>query len=549
MKIEDINGQIYFNSNKSDALSVDNSILKDFCKLINDLNLKDFINFCKNKKITRIDKDTLKDYCDDNSLPEKSLPIINVGTIDYNKYSNIVGNLDTLLDELDLHCLNATNELNELLEHYNELYELTYTNNDEDGFFDNLKRVPGLSIHYKVNVLNDPIEYIEQINTLKVKLKSFTNHIRFFEMINDVFEDIADTYFEIDLSGLEEKINELNDFINNMSLEEIENNIITIEEKKKSINQIVEVDSIDYSKMSNDDLEKHIQDEFKNTDFYKINELKCKELENIKKNLIDILEFSILKKKDKELLTLLKEQTEIIYEIIHFQYIEFNELFTKTINGCSSKNKEKTTFVKLLDEVDKDSPFEITEQPITISDKAYWVKFGTLLTKLSAMSPLFWANGLYTPIGPIPLPTIYMNMGVIAPMVIEPVSGASIGSSFIIVPFLTITGTVISPYLMFINLGNTPVGPVMPMTIMCMFTWRSSMVTLLSDIKSEVVSPASFSSGSISIDMNPQLTLLLGIIIRDDLPPYKRLSLANIPFVLQTLSKIILKQKQTVGLP
>ena len=83
-----------------------------------------------------------------------------------------------------------------------------------------------------------------------------------------------------------------------------------------------------------------------------------------------------------------------------------------------------------------------------IDSYAYWIKYCTTATLVNTMLPMYWATGLITPIGPIPLPIIFI------PMVVIPGRVTSVIG-------LGICGICPLPMIYFVNVGDIP-GSIIP---------------------------------------------------------------------------------------
>lgn len=549
MNIKVIEDRVYFFASERGSIEIDDSLINEFCKNLKNLNLQDFINYCEREKIEQItDEDILKYCAVDGQLPELPEPIIGVG--EFNEFvsgqTNITGDkkeLDDLLDNLDIECVKeskiASDKLQELTEYILENYE---------DWKEEIGKVNELSSKY----LFSP-SFSNQKNTAFAFIRTqLFRFIQYFNILENLDEEISEPQqidSSVDTDYAERLQNNLKDYISGLSVDEIEANREEIESRKQEINNLSVDDEIDLSTMNSDEVEQYTKNQFENSTFYINTENRISVCNDIINSILILKENEFIGRRDKVYLEKLEEKTENIRNVYEYQLFGFSEDLKIAAEKCPETTTEKQEYNQLLDEIDENSIFEITDQPITIEDRQYWVKFANLATKLSIISVPFWSTGINISGVPIPLPTIYINLGVINVKVPIPEIGINTSLPFLIVPFLAITGTVVSPYFLFVNIGENPIGPVGPNSMVCLFTWRSFLTEIKSNLESKELKPVTLKSGPIDIDLQANLTRILSIMVRDDLPPYKRLKLTNIPFVVFSLLNMIKIQRQTTGLP
>lgn len=467
---------------------------QEFCEATTQLSLQDFLEYCRNKNTIRITQQDVFDYCKsvDVELPN---PIIGVGDIP-NQLSEPI--------EIDLPCVNKITELN------NELSEYIKTEPE-------LKIDLRLSLTFPTDTdviaINQKHEYW---NSIVIKIQE---QISAFHTLDSQTHEVPEAS-AVDLSEAQQQQSALIEYVNSVNGEDLD-----IEEVKVDLGDDVK------------------EVEFEETEFYRSTTLKL----NILTRILDFsntLESQGVEENKLELLVETARKLQTIYGT----FLTFDKKIKEATALCSSDPVEIGESEQLLSEVPLGSKFDITSQDVTIQDARYWRKFAALLTKTSLITPVFWSTGFIGPSGPIPFPSTYISMGVISINVPLPQNLGTGSLPFLIVPFLNITGTILSPYVLFINLSDAQIGPVAPMSSVCLLSWRSANVAINS-IESKVLKPLTVKVGKYDLDLNSSLTMLLSMILREDYPPYSRLKMTNVPFVVFSLLKIIMTQKSTVGLP
>ena len=541
MNITLINGQLFFTKN-NDSLNISDSAVNDFLQATTLLDASDVFTYCKNvqkQTLEPIRSQDILDFCKSNGeLLHPSTPITNIG--DFNDYISTEepsGSLNDLLDELEskgAKCIKPmkalTDNLTTIINQTIDLYPIFIT------FFNE-------TIQNKVNY------YTTFLPTYSI------NKIKAYALISDNFNFLSNKYqkfleLDAELQEVEEQNNNMDDitrlqtelaeYVASLTPDEIEQYKNIIAEKKQEITNLSEDDNTE-------------TEEFQETPFYlnfteRINT--CNEIVVI----IDrIKDNSFIRIRDKKAIVELKNKCITLRDLYDYQINDYIEELNQVQQQCHGGEEDALipTPQQFIDEVPLGSDFDITSQEITILDRAYWVKFAKLLTRLGLMIPPFWANGIYLipSFIPVPLPTKYINLGVISIKVPMPPTGTMTPLPFLIVPFLAITGIVVTPYVLFVNISNAPIGPIAPMSAVCLYTWRSGLVNAIVNSGSEEVKPVTVTVGSVKLDVSPHITLLLSMLLKDDFPPYNRLKLTNIPFVLLSLMKYLAIQRMTVGLP
>lgn len=538
MNVTLINGQLFFTKN-NDSLNISDSAVVDFIKATTLLDASDVFTYCKSvqkKTLEPIQAQDILNFCKSNGvLLNTSTPITNTGVFnEYISNDEPSGTLDDLLVELEskgAKCVKPmkalTDYLTTIINQTQELYPLFIT------FFNEAIQNKGdysILPTYSLNKKESFALIGRNFNLLSIKYQKFLDldaELQEVEEQNNNMEDITRLQTE------------LADYVASLTPEEIVQYKNIIEEKKQEINNLSEDDNTE-------------NEEFQETPFYlnfaeRINT--CNEIiviiDRIKDN-------SFIRIQDKNAIIELKNKSIVLRDLYDYQINGYIEELNQIQQQCHGEEEAlNPTPQQFIEEVPLGSDFDITSQEITILDRAYWVKFAKLLTRLGLMIPPFWANGIYLipSFVPVPLPTKYINLGVISIKVPMPPTGAMTPLPFLIVPFLAITGIIVTPYVLFVNISNVPIGPIAPMSAVCLYTWRSGLVNAIVDSGSEEVKPVTVTIGSVKLDVSPHLTLLLSMLLKDDFPPYNRLKLTNIPFVLLSLMKYLAIQRMTVGLP
>jgi len=531
MKLTEIDGNIYFFAENKNNIVLDDNATKEFCDNITNLNINDFLEYCKNKKTTTLTIDDFKEYCSRIDLPMPEA---------------ITGVGDILIEE-------DQNTKQESIEQF------------IDGF------TTGSTIKNIANKLNldtdEKIPCISAIKLLSDELNTYNNDInQLYIDFKDLLNDFTKINYKINVKFTVEK-NENHTIINNTiaSLKPILNRFLQIDREFETVEVQTNVNleygesqysNIDFANITDEqiDLLKNttISDTddipnvtFTDTKFYILTNEKIQLCNTINEKLVVLNDNTYFIDDTSDIDDLLIE-CKTIWE---YQLNGFTTKLNEIINTCPSTQSTQNIYNNLVNSITNEHPLEITNQEVTIEYRRYWVKFANLLTIISTAGIPFWSTGIITPAGPIKLPTIYINLGVINIKVPLPLVGTDITLPFLIVPFLAITGTIVTPYMLFVNLAPFPVGPIAPNSAVCLFTWRSAFTNLISKTESKELKPLALTSGSVRLDLDPTLTILLSLMIRDDFPVYKRLKLSNIPFVVFSLLKIIQKQPLTTGLP
>lgn len=466
---------------------------EEFCEATKQLSLQDFLDFCKNRNSVRITQQDVFDYC--KSVDVEILePEIGVGDI-----PNSIG--ESI--EIDLPCVNKIKELNAQL---SESIEKEVS----------LKSDLVLSLEYPTSTTKDSTnQKHEYWNSVISQIQALISQFHFIDSQKPEVPEVT----AVDLSEAQQQQSSLIEYVNSVSPEELNIEEVSIENLSDDIEEV----------------------EFSETVFYKTTVKRIDLLTKIN-NLIVILRSE--KIEEIEPLSETVNELKSIYEL----FITFDSKIKSATELCDGPTVDVGEPQELLSEVPIGSKFDITSQDVTIQDAKYWRRFASLLTKTSLITPVFWSTGFIAPTGPIPFPSIYINMGVISISVPLPENLGSGSLPFLIVPFLNITGTILSPYVLFINLSEVQIGPVAPMSSICLLSWRSANVDINS-VESKILKPMTIKVGKYDLDLNSSLTMLLSLILREDYPPYSRLKMTNVPFIVFSLLKIIMTQKSTVGLP
>lgn len=114
--------------------------------------------------------------------------------------------------------------------------------------------------------------------------------------------------------------------------------------------------------------------------------------------------------------------------------------------------EEPKTNAELIKESKKDNKYDYNEDSLKteygIDSYLYWLKYCSVATLVNCMLPMYWSTGIPPPIGPIPLPIIFIPMVVIPGRVITVIG-------------LGICGICPLPMIYFVNLGDVP-GCIIP---------------------------------------------------------------------------------------
>jgi hypothetical protein len=553
MNIKVIEGRVYFFTDDVNSVEIDPSLYKSFCEQKSKLNLIDFINYCQSKNTTApITEQDFLNYCLNDGIVPLPETVEGVGDIQpYVEGDDSISNnenerilqLKDLLNELNVPCVTQALNLSDKLKENTDYIQTTY--------YVWLSLIGDL--HKKSTNYSAIPKNIEKTKKHKIISDQFILFRDYHQQLIDLDNEIKKAPISNESLNVDFATNvqeSLLDYVKNLNHNEIDNFTTEINEKKNSINSLAIDDGEDISKYTPTQLEKYTKTQIESTVFYKITRKKIVIIKKIIDVINNLLKNVLIIKTDNVDLNKILILTNKLLGGVEYQVNGFMKDLNENKKNCPKvEDSPIPKYIELLDEVKSDSDFDITNQPITVEDRAYWVKYCMLATKLSIISVPFWATGINISGLPIPLPTVYINLGVIKVKIPIPGLGINISAPFIIVPCLAITGIVVSPYFLFINMSNLSIGPVAPQSKICLFTWRSALTNIVKGIKSEELKPFSIKMGAVNLDLAGNITRLLSIMKRDDLPVYKRLRLSNIPFVVFSLLNVIKNQRKTVGLP
>lgn len=575
MNIKIIEDRIYFFADEQNSIEINRNILKTFCNNIKNLNLCDFINYCQNKQTSsEITEEDIIRFCSTGGevpLPE---PIIGVGDIpDFIEGDDQIPasdlerrvTLEFLLDELNVPCINKSLSVADKIKEYTDDLEIYEPWKKElpklqprrsaypDTYMRTVRRMVIINNVRRVSVKRVRTNFTNPKLSSHRLIRRLLNRFPNYEsLLNDFDEelsnpDTSDVSFDAEYG--QSLHDNLINFLDGKSTDELDDLKPELENRRTQIDNLID-DLPDYSGLSKDELDLMIDNDFKSTLFYKNTQERISLLKVIIQDLIQLSTNQFILSVDKRKTTDLLKTAQRLLEIHEYQLNGFLSDMKNAGKECPVlEENERPEFTELLPEIQNDHQFEVTNQPITIEDRAYWVKYAKLATILSTVAFPFWSTGINILGVPIPLPTIYINLGVIKVELPVPDLGVNLRLPFLVVPFLAITGIVVSPYFMLINMSNIPIGPVAPLSKVCLFTWRSALTMVKKGIESKELKPFVIPSGPLTIDTATDITQLLSILIRDDLPPYKRLKLSNIPFTIFSLLNVIKIQRRTTGLP
>lgn len=162
------------------------------------------------------------------------------------------------------------------------------------------------------------------------------------------------------------------------------------------------------------------------------------------------------------------------------------------------------------------------DQSPPITDLDWWKKFCELAT-ITNLVPIYWPVGLLIPapngVIKIPLPVIWRPLYVIQ----TPLALIAIG--------IAQAGVLPGPWVFILNPNAFPLGPVT--TNSCWFTGAPRPFRRIKSRPGSQILPVApiVQIGQNKIDIAPSITAAIPF-IKDDLPPYERLSLNNLLFIL-----------------